>query len=98
MGEMYDLLTSCSIDETPWPVTAPTECIHVMDHADVRAYYLAFPTAMKQERFRKVREEAADIMAHVMKTPSLVQWRMCCSTNPCAKCIEVIANRQELQP
>ena len=37
-------------------------------------------------------------MAHVMKTPSLVQWRTCCPTNPCAECIEVIANRQELQP
>ena len=98
MREMHDLLVSCTVGGSPWSVSAPTNCTNVPDYADVLAYYAASPAASKQERFRTVREEAADIAAHVMKTPSLVQWRMCCSSNPCAKCIEVIAIRQQSQP
>ena len=98
MRQMHDLLEACETGAESWAVKAPVECDHTPDHADIVAYYNAGPRALHQPRFERIRAEAADFHAHMMKTPSFVQFRMCCSANPCAQCLDVLQHRQNVDP
>ena len=98
MKEMEALLCGCKTGGNNWIVNAPTSMELIKDFDDIRDYYAAGPRAMNQDRFAKIKAEAADFAAHMEKTPSFLQFRMCCNENPCAECIRSMDVRKRSSP
>ena len=95
--EFHDLLSTCKTGDNVWHVEAPLDEYPLLeDYALIRKFYDAGPKQCLDDCFAKLREEAADLQAHMEKTPSFIQFRFCIGANPCRSCAEVLRKKRGL--
>ena len=82
----------------PWTVNLLTESAHPLlpDAQDIIEFFQAGPRKCRGAKFAAIAKERADHVAHMEKSPSFIQCKMCLGAH-CSACAGVIEKRRASQ-